>query len=63
MNTNVGKIDRTIRILIGVALLAASLFDIIGPWGWLGVIPLLTGMLSFCPAYALFGVRTSQRER
>lgn len=62
MKPNVGKTDRTIRILIGVALLAASLVDAIGAWGWIGIIPLLTGMLGFCPVYALFGLRTCKQH-
>jgi hypothetical protein len=61
MNTNVGSIDRAARILLGVALLAATLFGAIGVWGWIGVVPLLTGLLQYCPLYTLFGVRTCRR--
>jgi hypothetical protein len=63
MKTNVGSIDRAMRILIGLALIAATLFGAIGVWGWLGVIPLVTGMFRFCPAYALFGLRTCPAKR
>jgi hypothetical protein len=63
MKANVGSIDRAMRILIGLALIAATLLGAIGMWGWLGVIPLATGMFRFCPAYALFGLRTCPAKR
>lgn len=63
MKANVGSIDRVIRILMGLALIAATLSGAIGAWGWLGVIPLTTGMFRFCPAYALFGLRTCPAKR
>ena len=58
MNANVGNIDRAIRILLGLGQIAATLADAIGAWGWLGVIPLATGIFRFCPAYLPFGFRT-----
>ncbi|MGK5081576.1 YgaP family membrane protein [Janthinobacterium sp. HLX7-2] len=58
MKANVGSIDRTIRILVGACLIAATLFGVIGPWGWLGLAPLATGIFRFCPAYLPFGFRT-----
>lgn len=58
MKANVGTIDRAIRILAGICLIAATLFGVIGAWGWLGLVPLATGMFRFCPAYRLFGLRT-----
>lgn len=63
MQTNVGTVDRTLRILLGIALLGATLLDVIGPWGWVGIIPLLTGIFQFCPAYALFGIRTCRQGK
>ena len=63
MKANVGSFDRAMRILIGLALIAATLLGAIGVWGWLGVIPLATGMFRFCPAYALFGLRTCPAKR
>ena len=58
MKVNVGRLDRVLRILIGLALIGwAAFFQ--GPvWAWIGVLPLLTGLASRCPAYALLGVRT-----
>ena len=58
MNANVGNIDRVIRILLGLGLIVATLAGAIGAWGWLGVIPLATGIFRFCPAYLPFGFRT-----
>jgi hypothetical protein len=58
MQVNLGSIDRTIRILAGLALIAATLTGVIGAWGWIGVIPLATGIFRFCPAYLPFGIRT-----
>ena len=58
MNANVGNIDRAIRILLGLGLIVATLAGAIGAWGWLGVIPLATGIFRVCPAYLPFGIRT-----
>ena len=63
MKANVGTIDRALRILAGVILIALTLNQTIGPWGWLGVVPLLTGLFRFCPAYTLLGIRTCPAER
>jgi hypothetical protein len=57
MSANVGSIDRIIRILAGIALIAWALMG--GPlWAWIGVVPLATGLFKFCPAYSLFGTNT-----
>ncbi len=58
MLQNVGSVDRVIRVVAGVALIGASLFGAIGPWGWIGVVPLATGLFRFCPAYLPFGLST-----
>lgn len=58
MIQNIGTSDRVIRILVGVVLIAASLLGYIGAWGWLGVIPLATGLFRICPAYLPFGLST-----
>lgn len=63
MNANVGNIDRAIRILLGVGLIGATLYGAIGAWGWLGVIPLATGIFRFCPAYLPFGIRTCPAKK
>ena len=56
MKTNEHNLDRLIRIILGIALLALVQHQII--WGWLGFIPLLTGIFGFCPLYRLFRFRT-----
>jgi hypothetical protein len=58
MIRNVGTVDRVVRVAAGAALVALALASVIGAWGYLGVIPLLTGALGNCPAYKLFGVST-----
>ena len=55
---NVGTIDRAARLVIGLALIALVFVGPQTPWGWIGVVPLLTAFVGFCPAYRLFGVRT-----
>lgn len=55
MKANVGGIDRILRIVIGLVLVALALTGTIGPWGWIGLVPLATGALGFCPLYPLFG--------
>ncbi|BEV71053.1 MULTISPECIES: DUF2892 domain-containing protein [unclassified Paludibacterium] len=62
MQTNVGSIDRLLRILLGVVLIALVLAGVIGPWGWLGVVPLATGLIRFCPLYRLIGCQTCQKQ-
>ncbi|MBB4843305.1 hypothetical protein HNP55_001824 [Paucibacter oligotrophus] len=56
--TNVGSLDRGVRIVAGIALLALAASGHIGAWGWLGIVPLLTGVFRFCPAYLPFGLST-----
>ncbi|MFZ8932302.1 MAG: YgaP family membrane protein [Bacteriovoracaceae bacterium] len=58
MEKNEGKLDRALRILVGVGLLAIIF---VGPqtlWGLVGLVPLLTGILGFCPLYKVLGLRT-----
>ncbi|WP_432694950.1 YgaP family membrane protein [Marinobacterium sp. YM272] len=62
MKANVGGIDRILRILIGVALIAATLTGALPVWGWIGIIPLATGLFSFCPLYSLIGVCTKKNS-
>lgn len=56
MQANIGILDRVIRIVSGVGLLALMGFNLIGLWGWLGLIALATGLFSLCPAYRLLGI-------
>lgn len=57
MKANVGGIDKIVRILAGIALIAWALMG--GPvWAWIGVVPVATGLLGWCPAYTLLGMNT-----
>lgn len=55
---NEGTLDRVLRVIFGLAIISLAF---VGPktlWAWLGLIPLLTGLFGYCPAYAVFGIRT-----
>lgn len=52
---NVGSIDRILRVVVGLVLIGLTLAGQIGPWGWIGVVPLLTGALGTCPLYSVLG--------
>ena len=58
MKHNVGGIDKVLRIIIGAALMILAATGSIGWWGWLGVIPLATGLMSYCMLYRLLGIIT-----
>lgn len=58
MKANEGKVDRVVRVIVGIVLLSLVF---IGPqtmWGWVGLVPLLTGLIGFCPLYRIFGLST-----
>ena len=63
MKANVGGIDKIARILVGIGLVAATLMGAIGAWGWIGVVPLLTGLTRFCPLYPVLGMSTCPMKR
>lgn len=56
--TNVGGLDRMLRVAAGLVLIMATLSGLIGVWGWIGVVPLATGLMRTCPVYTLLGLRT-----
>ncbi len=62
MTANVGTVDRAIRIAVGALLILATLMGWIGVWGWIGVVPLATGIFRFCPAYLPFGMSTCSMD-
>lgn len=62
MTANVGTIDRALRILVGIGLISLVFVGPQTPWGWIGVVPLLTGLIRVCPAYSLIGVNTCSRS-
>jgi hypothetical protein len=58
---NVGNIDRLLRILVGLALIGLAATGTVGVWGYVGVIPLLTGLAARCPLYTALGITTTAR--
>jgi len=63
MKINVGTTDRAVRIGAGVVLIGMAAFGVVGPWAYIGVVPLATGLFRFCPAYLPFGLSTCRTER
>ncbi len=58
MKTNEGTIDRALRVLAGLVLIALAATGTVGVWGWIGLVPLATGLIGWCPAYTLLGINT-----
>jgi Protein of unknown function (DUF2892) len=58
---NVGNIDRTLRVLVGVIPIGLATTGRVSAWGYIGVVPLLTGAVAWCPLYRLLGIRTTSR--
>lgn len=61
MTKNEGGLDRALRIAAGVVLIGLTATGTIGNWGWIGVVPLATGLIGWCPLYALVGIKTCPR--
>jgi hypothetical protein len=55
---NEGSIDRAVRVVAGLAILSLVFVGPKSPWGWAGLVPLLTGLIGFCPLYAVLGINT-----
>lgn len=60
---NEGVVDRSIRVVIGLVLLSLVFVGPQTPWGWVGLVPLLTGLIGFCPLYKIFGLSTCPINR
>jgi len=58
MKKNIGSIERVVRIVAGAVVLSLAFVGPRTPWGYLGIIPLATGLIGWCPPYALFGIST-----
>lgn len=58
LKSNVGGIDRILRIVAGIVLIALTLMGVIGIWGWIGIVLLATGLFRTCPVYSLLGFNT-----
>ena len=63
MQCNVGKTDKILRIIAGLALLLLGATGVIGWWGLIGLVPLATGLLGWCPAYSLLGIKTCGKDK
>lgn len=59
--TNVGSADRILRIILGLVLIALVFVGPKTPWGWIGIVPLVTGLFRTCPLYSLVGVNTCRK--
>ena len=62
MTKNIGDIERIIRIVGGLVLIALAATGTVGVWGWLGLVPLATGLLGWCPPYSLLGINTCKNK-
>ena len=62
MKSNVGGIDRILRIVIGAVLVALTATGQVGVWGWIGLLPLATGLIGWCPPYSLLGINTCKNR-
>ncbi|MEO6976053.1 MAG: DUF2892 domain-containing protein [Gallionella sp.] len=63
MKVNEGTTDRALRVIAGLVLIGLAVSGTIGVWGWIGVVPLLTGLFGFCPIYAIFGMNTCPMKK
>jgi hypothetical protein len=61
LSKNIGPLDRTVRVSGGLLLIVLAATEIIGLWGYIGVVPLLTGVIGTCPLYSFLGVSTCAR--
>jgi hypothetical protein len=55
---NEGMVDRSIRVILGVVLISLVFIGPQSPWGWVGLVPLITGIIGFCPLYKIIGLNT-----
>ncbi|ALC13720.1 MULTISPECIES: YgaP family membrane protein [Sphingomonadaceae] len=62
MFRNEGTIDRLLRVIVGLVLIALVFVGPRSAWGWIGVVPLLTGLVGMCPIYSLLGINTCPRR-
>lgn len=62
MTKNIGNIERIIRIVGGLVLIALAATNNVGVWGWVGLVPLATGLMGWCPPYSLLGINTCKNK-
>lgn len=63
MKANVGGIDKILRVIVGLVLIGLAATGTVGIWGWIGVVPLLTGLIGWCPLYPLLGLNTCPMKK
>ena len=63
MKANVGGLDKTLRIVVGLGLIGATVAGLLPVWGYIGVVPLATGLMGWCPAYPLLGISTCSAKK
>ena len=63
MPRNEGMIDRVLRVIVGLAIMSLVFIGPQTPWAWIGLVPLVTGLVGYCPVYSLFGLRTGPMPR
>jgi hypothetical protein len=61
MKKNVNNIERVVRVVIGAAIVSLVFVGPQSPWGWLGLVPIATGLLGWCPPYAMLGISTCKK--
>jgi len=62
MHCNIGRTDRILRVTIGIILIGLAAFEVIGPWGWIGILPFITGVMGVCSAYSVLGINTLKKK-
>lgn len=63
MKSNVGGIDKILRIVVGAGLIGATVAGVLPVWGYIGIIPLATGLMGWCPLYPLLGLSTCPTKK
>ena len=63
MSANIGPLDRALRIILGAALIAFALWNPAHSWAFIGIVPLATGFIKFCPLYRLLGICTLKKAQ
>ena len=61
MKQNIHNVERAVRVIVGLAIISLVFIGPQSAWGWLGLIPLATGVIGWCPPYALFGISTCKK--
>ena len=62
LKKNEGTIDRVLRVIVGIALISMVFYGVQTPWGWVGLIPLITGLVGSCPIYSILGLSTLKKS-